>query len=329
MTKIRKALRSLMLCVVFVLALLPVQVFAAGAINPSRDVSLTINYIHDKEPIAGVQFDLYRVADVDEYARFTLAGDFAIYPVQVNNLTPEEWKMLAETLSGYVQRDKLTPIENGKTDENGKLIFDKHQQGLKTGLYLAIGETLIKDDYTYTTEPFLVSLPNLDEVSDTWIYDVTAEPKHTREEIPPEPDERTVERRVLKIWKNDTEKLRPGEITVQLLKDGEVYDAVTLNGANNWRHTWEELPEYNADDSKINWSVVEQEPDNYTVLTAREGVTFTVTNTYRSYKPSGGSSNKQKLPWTGLLWWPIPVLACGGLVFLIAGTVNRKKKDHE
>ena len=328
MMKIRKAISSLLLCVVCVLALLPVQVFAAGAIDPSRDVSLTINYIHDKEPIAGVRFDIYRVADVDEYAKFTLTGDFDIYPVQVNNLTSQEWKMLAETLSGYVQRDKLTPLESGTTDENGKRIFTNYQQGLKAGLYLVIGETLTDDDYTYTTEPFLVSLPNLDEVSDTWVYDVTVEPKHTREEIPPEPEDRTVERRVLKIWKNDTDTLRPKEITVQLLKDGELYDTVTLNDANNWRYTWEELPEYNADDSKVSWSVVEQEPDNYTVLTAREGVTFTVTNTYRSDKPSGGTSDKQKLPLTGILWWPVPVLACGGLVFLIVGLINRKK-DHE
>lgn len=59
---------------------------------------------------------------------------------------------------------------------------------------------------------------------------------------------------------------------------------MTLNAANNWRYTWEKLPAYNKDGSKIVWSVVEKEPEGYTVLIARDGVTFTVTNTYAPNK---------------------------------------------
>ena len=60
-----------------------------------------------------------------------------------------------------------------------------------------------------------------------------------------------MERRVLKIWKDDIPQSRPKEIVIQLLKDGVIYDTVTLNAVNNWRYTWEKLPAYNKDGSKI------------------------------------------------------------------------------
>ena len=47
------------------------------------------------------------------------------------------------------------------------------------------------------------------------------------------------------------QELRPSEVVIELLKDGKLYDTVTLNEKNNWRHTWRGLPEYSADGSKI------------------------------------------------------------------------------
>ena len=338
MMKLSKHIRPLLLCMICIFMLLPVKVFAADAIDGDRDVNLTIKYTHNQTPISGVQFDLYRVADANEYAEFTLAGDFKNYPVQVNGLSTEEWKTLAETLSAYASRDKLTPLDSGKTDSNGTLSFPNQQTSLKVGLYLVIGRQLSQDGYTYTTEPFLVSLPNLDTQSDTWTYDVTVTPKYTRKENSSTPDNQTVKRKVLKVWKDDMEQSRPKKVIVQLLKDGAVYDTVTLNAANNWRYTWKKLPEYNEDGSEAAWSVVEKEIEDYTVLITQEGVTFTVTNTYASdeseddtatRKSKTNTSSKQKLPQTGVLWWPVPVLACGGILFLIVGKLSRKKNNHE
>lgn len=52
----------------------------------------------------------------------------------------------------------------------------------------------------------------------------------------------TIERKVLKVWRDDgNEEKRPEQIVVQLLRDGEVYDTVTLSNDNNWRYTWPEL----------------------------------------------------------------------------------------
>ena len=404
------------LCILCLLALFPVRAAAAGAIDTSRNVRLTIEYRHDGKPVVSVPFELYYVASVDAYANFTLAGDFAAYPVTLENLTAAEWTALAETLAAYAARDELAPLDSGKTDAQGTLTFPNTVDRLSPGLYLAVGKKHTAGGYTYTTEPFLVSLPNLE--NDAWVYDVTASPKHTRTENPPSPSEDTVDRRVIKLWQDDVQELRPSEVVIELLKDGKLYDTVTLNEKNNWRHTWRDLPEYNADGSKIAWRVTERVPKNYTVRITRDGVTFLVTNTYRPENPDGdtvtrtvlkrwndagyeqkrpdsvsvtllkdgavydtktltradgwqrtwsdlprynpdgseivwavterpvpgytasvqqsGSTliltntlDRQKLPQTGLLWWPVPVLAAAGLLFLIFGALSKRKNGHE
>lgn len=401
---------------VCLLALLSMQAFAAGAIDSKRNVSLRIEYRHNGEPITSARFDLYYAASVDAYANFTLAGDFASYPVRLENLTSAEWTALAETLAAYADRDALSPLDTGKTDAKGTLSFPNQQARLAPGLYLVVGRTLSANGYTYEAEPFLISLPNLE--NDAWVYDAAACPKHTRSENPPAPSDDTVDRRVIKLWQDDAEELRPSSVVIELLKDGKVYDTVTLSEKNNWRHTWEDLPKYNADGSKIEWRVTEQLPKNYTVRITRDGAAFLVTNTYLPEKPDGGTVsrtlikrwidagyeqkrpdsvtvtllkdgaayekqtltradnwqhtwsdlpryhpdgseiiwtiqespvsgytasvqktgdtfvltntlNRQKLPQTGLLWWPVPVLAAVGLAFLILGAVSKRKNGHE
>ena len=111
------------LCILCLLALFPVRAAAAGAIDTSHNVRLTVEYRHDGKPVASVPFDLYYVASVDAYANFTLAGDFAAYPVTLENLTAAEWTALAETLAAYAERDNLTPLDSGKTDAQGTLIL--------------------------------------------------------------------------------------------------------------------------------------------------------------------------------------------------------------
>lgn len=90
MRKRNNRIVALLACLVLVFTLFPDHAAAATAIDLSRKASLTLNYTDDGQPVPGVGFDLYDVADVNEYAEFTLTGDFAAYPVQVNGLSAEE-----------------------------------------------------------------------------------------------------------------------------------------------------------------------------------------------------------------------------------------------
>ena len=83
---------------------------------------------------------------------------------------------------------------------------------------------------------------------------------------------------------------RPDSVQVQLLANGEAKgDAVTLDAANNWSHTWTELPE-KANGQTIAYTVKEVGEENnkitfngkeYSVqITGSAEAGYTVTNSY-------------------------------------------------
>lgn len=323
--------------------------FAYGAIDTGRETSLTVYFGKDGDGFSGVEFRLYRVAEVSAGAGFTLTGDFAGYPVKVNGLDSSGWRALAQTLDGYAARDGLTPLREEPTGADGKVVFDQ----LDTGLYLVIGDRYRQGRYTYTPEPFLVSLPALDEETDTWIYDAEASCKYDSDYNPPGGggEDDTINRKVLKVWEDDgNEERRPNEIVVQLLRNGRIYDTVTLNDANGWKYTWTGL------DDSYRWQVVEYEtPEGYTVTVDQQGITFVMTNSMTEEIPDEpppegdrppdepGEPDKPdepgkpdqpdepgepELPQTGMLWWPVPVLAGVGLFLFLIGWGKRRHAER-
>lgn len=284
-------------------------VFAYETVDIGRETSLSVYFGKDGIGFSGVEFRVYRVAEVSETVQFTLTGDFTDYPVTVNNLDSSGWRALAQTLDGYVARDGLAYLQAAGTGTDGYAKFS----ALPAGLYLVVGDRFREDSLTYTPEPFLICLPNMDSEADAWDYDPTVFCKYDSSSEGGE--DGTVTRKVLKVWKDDgKEEERPEEIVVQLLLDDMVYDTVTLNEKNNWRYTWSGL---NGD---YQWRVTECEtPEGYTVSVNRESITFVMTNTRTEESPDPGTSDNPNLPQTGMLWWPVPLLTCCGLFLLLVG----------
>lgn len=106
---------------------------------------------------------------------------------------------------------------------------------------------------------------------------------------PDEPSSSITSVKVLKVWVDD-ESQRPDSIEIQILRDNEVYNTVELNAQNNWRYTWDSLS------SDYTWQIVEKEvPAGYTVSTSNEGITYVVTNTYKTENESQ-SENSEDTP---------------------------------
>lgn len=281
MFSMTKRTTALMLALAFLLCAIPVTVSAAENIDMEKPVTLTIHFLDDtdgeKVPVAGAKFRLYHVAAVDPEGIYTLTGDFGAYPVEVNGLDAEGWRQLTSTLLNYVSADNLEPMDTGITGEDGKLTFPNQAEKLLPGLYLVDAEPVKQGDFICQAEAFMVSLPGQDAGGEQWLYDVSVRVKYTKE--PLNPDE-TVERYVLKVWEGDAEQFRPEQIQVELRGNGELYDTVTLNAENNWRHHWTELPRLDAEGNEIEWSIVELEVEDYLLTVTLEGVTFLLTNTY-------------------------------------------------
>lgn len=275
-----------------------------------EETSLSLECKNGKESYA-----LYGVADFSETGEFVIREPFSKYPIVIQGLDSEGWRALAETLAGYVERDEIEPLDKKETDDKGHLTWNN----LQKGLYLVLGEQIKKEQYLYTPMPLLVTVPNRTENGE-WNYQPLIHPKYNKEDLS---EEQEIDRNVIKIWKDQqNKKMRPEKISVQLLKDGKVYDTVELSKKNNWQYTWKKLS------AQSKWTVVEQNvPKNYTVTSTQENNNFIVTNTYVTFKDEGnkGENVHQKLPQTGQLWWPVPILVIvGALLFTVGFRKYRK-----
>lgn len=335
----------------FLLAFLiyPCEAYAASFPSEVEELSLTIEYRHGDAPVPNVKFSIYRVADISDDILFSPVDEFAEYNVSLNRLDAAGWKTAAETLAGYVERDRLTAFDSGNTDAEGILRFPTEEKKLDKGVYLVIGQRHITDGRFYSVEPVLVCIPNRN-ADWRWEGAVRIFPKYTDEG-------EVTEIRVVKLWDDaGNEEKRPASIEVELLRDGEVVDTVILNKANNWRYEWKNL------EKNHEWRVVEKKvPDGYTVSVIRDGIAFIIKNTIPDepepeqptepeeptepetpaepeepeesepvFQAGISQPEEQRLPQTGMLWWPVPVLVfCGILLFSVGWFKSRKCDEDE
>ncbi|WP_195985198.1 Cna B-type domain-containing protein [Clostridium sp. D33t1_170424_F3] len=329
-----KQLSAFFLMLALFFSMLVPVAFAAGRIDLERETTLSLHFGYNNTAIAGARFRLYRVADVSESVRFTLSGDFQDYKVNLNRLDADGWNAAGNTLAVYAAADHINPVAVRSTDNSGQLSFGT----LDVGLYLVTAESKTIGKKTYRSAPFLVCLPSLED--DVWKYDVTVEPKCTMESHPgggeerPNPD--TKEVTVLKVWDDEGyQEQRPQKVEVSLLRDGSVHRTVVLSAENYWRYTWSDLS------NQYDWTVVERNvPEPYWVTYTENATVLKVTNTYMediSDEPPPGGEKPDgtepamaedipddpiptgKLPQTGLLWWPVPILTIVGLTLFSIG----------
>ena len=300
--------RISLLMVLISLILLPVQIFAAGPIDLEQKASLTISYKEDDQPFEDVEFSIYQLATVDEYATFTNLEEFNLYNFEISGENDEVWKDIAFAVEGYIYLEEIAPTATAKTNKDGIIEF----KDLPLGLYLVIGKNHQKDEFIYSVDSFLVMLPTTDVLTNEWNYNLQVKPKIEKKE------EIKIEKNVIKVWNDQGYKnKRPSEIEVTLLCDGEFYDKVILSEKNNWRHTWGELS------IKHKWNVVEKEISKYEVSIIVDGNTFIIKNTYVDTPPPPPG-----LEDTGVTWWPVPVLFSLGVLFIFIGSVTKRKENY-
>ena len=83
---------------------------------------------------------------------------------------------------------------------------------------------------------------------------------------------------VHKVWEDNGYPERPESVTVHLLRDGEVEEAIELSEENQWSFTWDDL------DDRHQWTVEEVVPEGYTASYQSEDNTIFITN-HMDYVP--------------------------------------------
>ncbi len=290
--------------------LYPLTVTAAD----SKTGSLELVCDYDGVNLNGIEWDIFRVGTHSPYGDMYLDGDFADYPVSFDDLSASAINSVAETLEMYTKTDSIAPISTLTTDENGVALFEN----LETGIYLLSGTSVKIGLNTYTPDAFLIEID--EDTEET--FNITSYPKFSVES---EPMIDESEYAVEKMWVNDNGMGdRPNAVTIEIYADSVLYDTVVLDESNNWSHSW-------LGDTACEWSVKELNIDkNYTVSYDKTGTQYAIVNTRTSSTTTTVTTTpppSEDIPQTGLLWWPVPLLALAGIAFIVVGIrVSAKRK---
>ena len=209
MKKLKKMLAGL-LGAAMVLTSFGTPAWADGAARPNLPTidttqkgTLTINKYEgtdentsNDKPLAGVEFTIWKVADIEQDTSTSSNVGFKFVPVStLTSLTAEDFKSDKTDADKYTKEiyDKvLAKLNKNKKVEDGTLdgaikattkIDDTTGKAsakftdLDLGLYL-VQETKAPSQIVNKTANFLVSVPMTNEAGKAWNYDVVAEPKN-------------------------------------------------------------------------------------------------------------------------------------------------------
>ncbi len=312
-------------CFVLTLGMLCSMSFHGSA--DSIKGSLTLICKKDDIILSGMEWSLYRVGE-RVGKKYVLGGKFAGYPVSLSDTSAEGLSIAAATLENYAVIDNIGSDAKGIIDAEGYLVFPK----LESGLYMVCGKNFYVGETVYEPSAVLVEInPSVGNegidlmVYPKVIYKILSETSRTHV--------------LKKIW-TDSGQLHPA-IQVEIYKGGVLEETVTLDDSNSWTYSWftENYAEWRVKETVVpaGYSVSYRTSDGQYVIENKYGSDYSeetqpVTEQVTSppsitVTATGGSV--QKLPQTGQLWWPVPVMACGGIVMIIVGLRLRGSKKSE
>ena len=150
--------------------------FAVEPIDLSHSVTLTVVFKYETTPIPDAHFSLYRVGNISEDADISLIIPFSDRFVVSGAQSVSGWDDLAKRMADYCQEMRVEASATGVTNEAGSVCLSKDGEP-RCGLYLVVGEDTLYNGTTYTSLPFLLTLPSWDTRDGHWVYTVSAAPK--------------------------------------------------------------------------------------------------------------------------------------------------------
>lgn len=315
--------------------------------------------------LSGMEWSLYRVGSNVGNNDYSLEDDFKDYSVSLKNLSTSEMLDVANTLENYAILDAIPPLNNGTTNEDGTVIFADLESGLYllSGKSVIIDDKkyipsaiLVEVEENSEVAFQLTSYPKftVNTISNTVIeYTVKKIWLNDDDDLENRPSDIVVE-----LYQN-------GELaqTVSLNDDNEWSYSWKSLDSDQWYVKEVEIPKnymviYRTDevvylivnthedggdftDTNSNTSMGSNNSDSdFNTTTASvsdssnsdEASSKVTTDSTDNSKSSNTSNNTttnndiDKLPQTGQLWWPVPILTVSGLVLIAVGMQLKSKK---
>ena len=301
-----------------VLAFVLSMTLIAVPADAAQENELCLMCEKESDRIEGMHWSIYRVGE-RAGSGFILTGNFADYPVSLDDITEENVRGIAQALESFAAGDGLSADDDGYTDKDGTVSFS----GLDPGLYLAVPEKLKAGKLEYRSVSLLAEITDSDETVFPKIYSSIVAGREVRDYT------------VKKVWQDQDNagNTRPASVTVDLYGNGRKTDTITLDESNNWQYRWADL------DTDTEWRVVERNiPENYNILIEMDSDQFLIKNISESEIVTTSVTTSttvtttvkpgDDLPQTGQLWWPVLALSIGGIVFIGAGLLLRRSSDR-
>lgn len=277
--------------------------------------SITIELWYDGQIVTGGMLEVYRVGEIYIKADksgcgFDKIGAFTAFKGRLVNVQSEETvRQLAEFVS-----ENALPADYSVENKEGRVTLDR----LQTGLYLIIQSEASKG--YEALNPFLVSVPVMEEGE--YVYDVDAHGKFELKTVPPEP----------------TPTPTPGPTPTPTPTPGSTPTPTPTPGSTSEptpAPTWEPTPTPTSEPTPTPTSTSEPTPtpSSTSELTPTPGSTWEPASTSNpDHTPELSAPSTEKLPQTGQLNWPVPLLAVSGITLLLIGLALRLhggRKDSE
>ena len=325
--------------------------------------NLTLICRSDPVTLSGMQWNLYRVGARSADGSYQLEGDFAGDPVSMELTTASEMQTAADTLENYAVLEQRQPQSTDKTDDSGSVTFGELEKGLYllAGKMVVSGDKryipspVLVEIAGKPEEMNLLAYPKFQvrklPTSDTIQYTVRKVWKNDESQ----PQDRTAFIDV-GLYQDGTltDTVRLDESngwtyhwSADALADCRILEMDVPKGytvvyrgnetqflminTHNSTKASTITPESTVVTTETTTMAVTSAPATSqvtgdTTAPATSSVTggaavTTVRQTGNTTASSGG-----KLPQTGQLWWPVPVLAGAGLVLVVVGFRLHSKK---
>ena len=179
--------------VLALLILLPLlvvpQAYGANGIEVGRVCTITFKLDGQYPELDNlpIPVKLYQVASVATDGSYTALDAFKGLDFSKANseATAQMWSEMAQQASKMVTADTPAAAQIQIQKAEGQEHATGRAEGLSTGMYLVIAESVQSEQYVYDFIPYLVALPNnyyATTGDDTWVYDVDTELKPEQQE---------------------------------------------------------------------------------------------------------------------------------------------------
>ncbi len=262
---------------------------ADNIVDLNKKGSISIN-LKGENNIVGAEIQIIQIGKVN------IINNNLVFEY-IDELNDCNYKLSDENIKNIevcIQNKKLN-VTTKITDSNGKVLFDN----LNLGVYYIKQTNKIKN--FSQIDPILIMLPK--EINNSFEYNIDASPKIEILDL--------TDIKIKKIWNTDKKDKILNHVTIELYKDKEKIETVTLNEENNWEIVIEGLPKSDS------YSVKEINlPKGYTVTYNLNEYTFTVTNT-----PS--------LVDTGQITYVYNIILFIGIMLIIVGIILKRREINE